>query len=318
MRHVPVGFKGCLCDKAGRQTSDALFGIPVYDQGATQARLGTDNKSTIVEKKNHRRGKMPLLPASRAGSFQEQCSLELEGCAALESQSPLSGKVRWQEAKRRMVQPGQPRIVLADLDLSRADLTGFDLSRCYFARVKFCHAQLNRTNFRQAIFRNTDFTGALLLDADLSAVDLRSCNLNFATPVSDIRGVRPWLAEKIESAQYRSDHSVNTRSVFLRGWYAVTEHGSSLKSLGAISLLTIVAFGLIYYAIQSVSGEKLFWDQMSLVTALEFSALIFMNSGPGLLTSNSWVLAAMTTEVAIGIVVLAVFIASVTRQLTVR
>lgn len=56
---------------------------------------------------------------------------------------------------------------------------------------------------------------------------------------------------------------------------------------------------------------------MNLIEALEYSALVFMNSGPNLLTPNAWIVSADTTEVALGIVILALFIASLTRRLVI-
>jgi hypothetical protein len=260
---------------------------------------------------------MSLLPETITGSFQEMCSLEFDNCASLEKSQPGAGSTRWLHARQKLLAGGQPRIILADLDLRRANLKGFDLSRCYLTRVDFQDAELSGTNFRQSICRHTNFGRSYLHAADLSLVDLRLCNVNFATPVTDIRGIRPWLAEKIEIAQYRSDNSVDTKCWLLKQWFAITGDGSSLRTLCVTSVALILIFGAIFYGIQNRLNEKIFADHMSIAQAVEYSALVFMNSGPSLMSSNFWVVFAMTLEVAFGIAILALFIASLTRRLVI-
>lgn len=259
---------------------------------------------------------MPLLVSSKHGSFQEFCSLELERCVLMESKSGGSGRSEWELAKSRLLKLG-PRIVIADIDLSRRNLKGFDFSRCYFSRVIFRLSDLSGAIFRQAICRETNFTQAFLTQADLSLIDLRGCELNFATPVSEMRGVRPWLAEKIEIAQYRFDHTGDTPNRILKKWYEITRFGTSARWLAAASSTITIVFGCIFYSIQNFLHAKIFTDRMDLLTAIEYSALTFLNASPNLETTNGLIILAVITEVVLGLLILAIFFVSLTRRLVV-
>lgn len=259
---------------------------------------------------------MRLTLESRNGSWQETCTRELIRCAELERKSPGAGQEAWNIAREGLSK--QKRVIIADADFTRAPLKQFNFSRCYFARINFAGADLSKCTFRQTIFRQTDFSLAYLDDADLSLADLRTCNLNMATAVGDLKGVRPWLAEQIQTQQYRSDHDIDNKSWFLRQWYALTQHGSSISGLLRISAIVILFFGGAFYALQSALGENITSAHENFLGMLAFATLNFLNAGPPTVSQNPLVLILVILNVMAGVGALGIFIAVLARKLIVH
>jgi hypothetical protein len=185
-------------------------------------------------------------------------------------------------------------------------------------RVDFSRANLNECNFRQAILRDTDLSDAYLYNADLTAADFRWCKLNIATPVRDIRGVRPWLAEKISLAQYWSDHSIDTKNWLIRMWFAATMYGTSLSGVLLLSASVVLMFGVCFYAFQEIAGEVITGSKENIFGMIAFAAENFLNSGPTVASTNQIIRWFVIANVALGVGALGLFIAVLARKLIVH
>ena len=254
--------------------------------------------------------------AAFGGSMNEwqiHCTEELNRCVQFEENCPGVGRAEWEKVRHSL--STAKRVVIADADFLRASLRGFNFTRCYIIRVNFSRADLANAEFHQAILRNCDLAYAQLDGADLSLADFRRSKINFATPVEQIRGVRPHLGEVIRNQQFRADLAVDGGGFALRVWNRATDYGNSITRVLLISVAIILIFGVIFYLTQDVSGPSLGGGHESLGRMVAFSAENFLNSAPSYTASNLVIRLLVISNVALGVGALGVFIAVLSRKL---
>lgn len=246
-------------------------------------------------------------------NWQVHCTQELLRCRDLEINAPGAGRSEWERVRQSLEK--QRRIILADVNLDRANLRGFNFYRCYLVRVSLVRADLVNAEFYQSIVRKCDLSFARLDGADLSLTDLRGSQINFATPVEQIRGVRPHLAEAIRNHQYRADFDAAQNGFILRIWNSLTNYGNSLFRVLLVSTATIILFGATYYLFQWLSGQSVISTHQSMLAMTAFAAECFLNSAPPYSGDNLLLTWLVIANIALGVGALGVFIAILSRKL---
>jgi hypothetical protein len=253
-----------------------------------------------------------LFPADE-NAWQEYCTAELRRCVDLEKQAVGTGQAEWSRMRRILAK--KRKVVIADGKFAKASLKGFDFIYCYLIRTDFTLADLTGCRFKQAVLRDCKLNQARVDQADLSLTDVRGSELNVITPVDNIIGVRPFLAETLRNHQYRADaHSAN-RNLLLRGWNKITNFGNSLFRLLLGSVLTIGFFATVYYWLQESFSLNVLREPADLWGLLAFSTEAFLNAAPGFNDQNALLTWIVIANICFGIGALGLFIAILSRKL---
>jgi len=229
-------------------------------------------------------------------------------------------------------------------DFTDASLTGASLSGAYLAQARLAgvdlsHQQLQRANLshadlRGARLKHADLSDALLLHADLSGARLSGANLKGAQMASanldnaqvdgvqydrdgSYRGIRvsscfgsPRFRRFAQDQEYIEEFKEAHPRLYIL-WWLLTDCGRSMLRVMLWSLLLIIGFGLIYFALGEemftvVNKPSLSWN---LFLAIYYSVETFTVFGMGDITPKTPLAAALVAlEAVIGYMTLGILI----------
>jgi hypothetical protein len=269
-------------------------------------------------------------------AWQRLCSSELVRCVELQASQRRRARA-WKEAKNFLETPrtvpggGGPRqverVVLADLDLSGCDVTGFDFRRCYIIRVNLIDAVARRADFRQAMFRSCDFRGLDLAGADLSNASIAESVSNFNairlddwTRFASIRaedlpkGTSVDLINRIHKDNARYNKYGVRRSQVSRLFLKWTNYGRSAVAISGIALSVLLLGTVAHFGFLFDWAER---DQVwpALASAVLLSAEAMLGIDASQPTSEPLWRTVFVLQTTASILVLALVVASITNKI---
>lgn len=159
------------------------------------------------------------------------------------------------------------RIIIADIDLSKARLMRYDFGHCYFTRVNFEGANLSGCDFSYSIFRGCNANNSNIEGANFRSVDMSQDGLSLDTDKFDEttkiylendhipKEIHPGLVSMANQAR-----AIQTwRRKKYKKWYVksmlyVTDSGYSVRNLMLISLAVVVLFAAVFAKINNISN----------------------------------------------------------------
>lgn len=249
--------------------------------------------------------------------WQDECTAALSAAIA---KGGAFGLQDWTQLRNTWISQKKPRPIIADVDLSSADLRNFDLSRCWIGRTSLINANLSGADFSQSIFRDCDLTGCDLRNANFYAADFAHHNnrltrttfndlTNFEIgdgflPPSVDDGLRDMAAGAIRRTQWlqkRSKSSLYKVSNYL------TDHGIGLWKVFATSLVIIIIYSLLF---------REFDNKITQGDSLLVSARYFLGSGEHYADGNILLSLLGISETVAGLLFLALVVSVFTAKFT--
>lgn len=265
-------------------------------------------------------------------AWQQLCSHELLRCLELQV-SQFEKARRWRRSKRYLERPFQvltgqgygangERVVLADLDLSGCDLSGFDFRRAYLTRINFSGATAARADFRQSIVSECRLAGLRLRGADLSHANIRASATGLAEILYDKltrmngidpTGLPPGLTDRINADNRRFNRFGEMRSGLERAVLVYTNYGRSAPAILGVAAavwLFFTAFHL-WFTLWEPGGWR-GWANARQAALLSAEALMGLDAS---MPVDPWWRLVFITETGFGILVLALVVASMTNKI---
>jgi hypothetical protein len=251
------------------------------------------------------------------GSWQEVCQ---DGLRVALDIGGTAGQEHWDDLRQKWLTQKKDRVIVADLDLSGADLRGYDFSRCWIGRCCFVDANLSYTNFSQSIFRDCDLTGANIGGASFYAADLRHPNnrlirahFDGATNMEVNRGqlapeIDRALSDMAEAAWRRTDwRRQRSNSLIYRGLSFLTDYGLGVGRVAVAASIIVLLFALGFYIADS---------EITAVGSFLVSTRYFLSLEDHYAATSELLSLAGNAEAMLGLIFLAVIIAVFTSKFT--
>jgi uncharacterized protein YjbI with pentapeptide repeats len=250
-------------------------------------------------------------------SWQLECQ---DGLRVALDMGGATGEEHWRALRQKWLTQKKDRVILADLDLSGADLRDYDLSRCWVGRSSFINANLSGANLSQSILRDCDLTGANIRGTNFYAADLASPNnrlihtqFDNATNMEVNRSqlapeMDRALVDMAEGAWRRTDwQRRRSKSLVYKLLSFITDYGFGFGRIALSAGFTVVAFAVIFCMAD---------PQTTVGGALLISARYFIGLEDHYSASNALLSFIGVGEAVLGLGFLAVVIAVFTSKFT--
>lgn len=264
--------------------------------------------------------------------WQKVCSNELLRCIK------LSGSYRqkaWNTSRRyfqviinlntKNLKDEPSRIIIADLDFTKSDLSNFDLSYCYIIRCNFSNATLENTDFTRSIIKECNFDKANVSGTVFSHASLGNDVLNFDKAITNTStkmnlntselpiGLPRYMVDLVHADKRRYESNRKT-SLIERFWLKYTNYGRDIFPVFSMIATLYVAGGLANF-IFMFDGNVKNWREIA-VKSMFLSSEALIGIDPSVpITTDIWRLV-FNLQSAISLIIMALLIATLTYKTT--
>jgi hypothetical protein len=189
--------------------------------------------------------------------WQQECQ---DGLRVALDMGGTAGQQHWADLRQKWLTLKKERVIVADLDLSGADLRGYDLSRCWIGRCSFVNSNLSCANCSQSIFRDCDLTAADVSGTNFYAADFAHPNnrmIHTRFDDSTNMEINPGqLAPEIDQALVDMAQGAwrrtawtrkRSKSVIYQLLSFITDYGFGFGRVAVAAALIVMGFAVLFY-----------------------------------------------------------------------
>lgn len=260
-------------------------------------------------------------------TWQQYCTSELERYIAMGRTGEAAwGVRRWELFEHAQHEQGAVgRVIIADLNAAGLDLRRFSFFSCYLIRCDFSQANLSAADFELAIVRDSKFNGATLERATFQGADVAGANqflrtttrgqINFALARRELPSLIDEPLSRLARREWaKQDDDRHEGSWVIRAARRALGYGLNIPSVAWISAGIVAGFALMWMASPLAAGEPLL---RRLWSCLLCSARYFVGLTDVFAPSDSRWAALGIVETVIGLVMVALLIAALSKRLTI-
>lgn len=261
-----------------------------------------------------------------SASWQEKCTAELKRHIDLGVAGEAAwGVRRWELFEQAQKEQGPSgRVIIADLDASGDRLRRYSFFSCYLTRCNFSDSDLSGADFELAILRDCNFSGANLERSTFQDADVTGSNqflkvttqgrINFAV----VKGDLPRLMDDPLVQMARREWAIKDDHLhegwLIRNLRRVLGYGLKIRNVGLASLAVVGFFSVLWMFSPLAAGEPILMRLgQSVLCSLRYfvgiTEVFDTSSGP-------WAYVGLF-ETALGLLLLAILIAALSKRLTI-